>query len=238
MKKKLVWTEVLNDQMRWTCRADFQVWFNDLVGRPTNLLDGTVEGFYEALGFMRRSLANLHFGEPVDLMWLDTQLKTITLGLLHHQGAQEGDASQMPRFRARVKGMIDSDLLRAVKDSLLIQFAEYLGDTLDETATYHVGRCEGLHRHLTPPTVPKEAAYTEEMEQAFRNEVPLLARQTPATSDLYRCINMFSGPAKSRYCSDSCRFATSQTAKQTEEVGDLSVKQRRFRRRQSQKQAE
>src|SRR5438270_14084183 len=105
MKRKLDWVELLNEQQLWVNRAVFQAWFNEFCGRPTNLLDGTVDGFTEALGFMRRQVANLHFAEPVDLMWLDTQLKTVTMGLLHHQGAQEGNQSNLPRFRARVKGM-------------------------------------------------------------------------------------------------------------------------------------
>jgi hypothetical protein len=235
MKRKLVWVDVLNEQTRWGSRTDFCNWFDQLVGRKTNLLDGTIEGFVESLGFMRRSVAHLHFGEPIDLMWLDTQLKTVTLGLLHHQGAQEGEDSQMSRFRARTKGMIDSDLLRAVKDSLLVQFAEYVGDTLDGTASHVVSRCEGTYRRSTVDTCVS-SGYTPEMDATWRDEIPLLARSTPATVDIERCTNLFAGNPKTRFCGDACRFATLQIAKSVQEPGDLTAKQRR--RRRAEKQAE
>jgi hypothetical protein len=237
MRKKLDWVEILNEQQAWTSRDEFKQWFYALAGRQANLLDGTIDGFIEALGFMRRQVANLHFSEPVDLLWLDTQLKTVTLGLLHHQGAQEGAESKLPRFRARVKGMLDSDLLRAVKDSLLIQFAEYVGNALDGTADKVVSRCEGLKRKTTLRALPPEATCGEEGEQRWREELPLLRRNTPATADLERCPNLFAGTSKTKFCSDTCRFATFQISKQVEEPGYLAAKQRRYRRRQE-KQAE
>jgi hypothetical protein len=142
MRTKLNWVSVLNEQTRWEQRCDLVQWVSGMAGRPLHLLDGTIEGFEETLGFMRRSLENLHTDEGVDLLWLDTQLKTVTLGLLHHQGAQEGEGGSFPRFRARTKGMHDTDLLRAIKDTLLVQFAEYIGDVLDAPEQANVFHCE------------------------------------------------------------------------------------------------
>lgn len=229
MKKNLDWTQVLNDQNRWSDRREFQAWFDQIAGRPTHLLEGTVEGFIEALGFMRRSVAYLHFQEPVDLLWLDTQLKTITLGLLHYQGAQEGAVGQLPRFRARVKGMIDSDLLRSLKDTLLIRFAEYIGDHMDGTAPRVVSRCEGIYRQSRIDQSASEATYSSEMEDRFRAEIPMLS-QPGAAPDLHRCPNLFSGNIKTRYCSDECRFVTAQLAKELDVADLLDAKPRRFRR--------
>ncbi|HEY9792907.1 MAG TPA: hypothetical protein V6D22_21075 [Candidatus Obscuribacterales bacterium] len=235
MRRKLAWVDVLNEQTRWVSRAQFQSWFNELAGRPTHLLDGTIESFVEALGFMRRSVANLHFSEPVDLLWLDTQLKTVSLGLLHHQGAQEGTDSRMPRFRARVKGMIDSDLLRAVKDTLLIQFAQYVGDTLDGEASPTVSRCEGLIRTTAEIVLAVDAHYPEEMERRWREEIAALSGQAPGVPDIQRCHNLCTGNGKTHFCSDACRFATQQLAQQVTTPGDLNAKQqRRYRRRQKQ----
>jgi hypothetical protein len=234
MGQKLNWVEVLNLQTTWQSRAHLHAWFNELVGRPTNIIDGTVEGFAEALGFMRRSVANLRFDEPMDLLWLDTQLKTVSIGLLHHQGAQEGSDSHLPRCRSRVKGMLDSDLLRAVKDTLLIQFAEYVGDRLDGTSTYVVTRCEGLQRATAGNHVACEAVYPQELEQQWRQEIPLLRHITPATAELVRCSNLLASNGKSRFCTDECRFATFQLEKQVQEPGDIAVKQRRNRRREKQ----
>jgi hypothetical protein len=137
----LNWVDVLNEQAGWNERADLVAWISEMAGRPLHLLDGTIDGFEEALGYMRRSLEGLPEGD-VDLLWLDTQLKTVTLGLLHHQGAQEGEESRLPRMRARVKGMHDTDLLRAVKDTLLVQFAEYVGEVIDAPDSANVFHCE------------------------------------------------------------------------------------------------
>lgn len=142
MRMKLNWVDVLNEQSRWDGRGDLINWCSDLAGRPLNLLDGTIDGFEEALGYMRRSLGHMQLDEPVDLLWLDTQLKTVTLGLLHHQGAQPGEEGRFPLFRARTKGMHDTDLLRAIKDTLLVQFAEYIGDVLDAPEQANVFTCE------------------------------------------------------------------------------------------------
>jgi hypothetical protein len=233
LKRKLDWTDVLNVQTRWTSRADLQAWFDVIAGRPTHLLEGTVESFVEALGFMRRSAACIHFREPVDLMWLDTQLKTITLGLLHHQGVQQGNEGQMPQCRARVKGLIDSDLLRALKDTLLVRFAEYVGDCLDCDAPHLVSRCQGVYRLSdSAPAWSADTEYPSQIEQRFRDEIPLLSGS--ATGDLQRCAHLFFGDQKTRYCSDACRFSASQIAKELG-IPDLrAVKPRSFRRAEKQ----
>lgn len=236
MRQKLDWMDVLNEQTHWHTRADFRLWFSEQIGRPASLLDGTIDGFDEAIGFMRRQVANLHFEESVDLLWLDTQLKTISLGLLHHQGAQEGADSRLPRFRSRVKGMIDSDLLRAVKDTLLIQFAEFIGDALDGTSSRTVMRCEGLHREL-PGSIPEAASFNAETEQRWRDELPVIKRASASGIDLHRCVNLYVAAPKTKFCSDTCRFATFQTAKQIEQPTYTADKQRRYRRR-AEKQAE
>lgn len=234
MSRRLNWIDVLNEQTRWESRADLMNWFFQLAGRKATLLDGTMDGFEEALGYMRRQVANLHFGEPVDLMWLDTQLKTVSLGLLHHQGAQEGADSKIPRFRARVKGLHDTDLLRAVKDTLLIQFAEFVGDQLD-SPTQLVSRCEGIHREAAQKPVTGAAAYAADVETRWRSEITVLAGETENVADVHRCSNLLLAGPKVRFCSDSCRFATYQLAKSVEEPSYLADKQRRYRRRQEKK---
>jgi hypothetical protein len=231
MRSKLNWVDVLNEQTRWYNRVDLKQWFAELAGRPVNVLEGTVEGFEEALGYMRRQVANIHFGDPVDLLWLDTQLKTVTLGLLHHQGAQEGDNSQMPHFRARVKGMHDTDLLRALKDTLLIQFAEYVGDTLDSESAGNVMRCEGLHKKSTGRPIAEVAAYPEQVESQWRDELSVVLIDEADEEEVQRCSYLFIGNPKGRYCSDACRFATLQITKQVQEPEYLVEKQRRYRRR-------
>lgn len=234
---KLTWVDVLNAQTRWFQRSQLIDWFRDLVGRQVTLLDGTIEGFEEALGFMRRQVANAHFGEPIDLLWLDTQLKTVTLGLLHHQGAQEGDTSKLPLFRARVKGLHDTDLLRALKDTLLVQFAEYIGEVVDGEANGadHVWRCDGLHKRSAATEVAHNAQFSDEVEQRWRSEVTALV-PSEDLDQVERCPNLFvsagGGNGRgARYCSDACRFSTQQVTQQAQEPEILVEKQRRFRRR-------
>lgn len=231
MEKRLNWLNVLNEQTRWYCRDDMKAWLTELVGRHATVLDGTVDGFEEALGYMRAESANLHFGLPVDLVWLDTQLKTVTLGLLHHQGAQAGPGARLPYFRAKVKGMHDTDLLRAVKDTLLVQFADFLGDCLD-AAQCAVSRCEGVYRITDRGFVAAPACYSGEMEERWRKEIRLSADSNGSTHELQRCANLFVGNGKMRFCSDACRFATFQIEKRSSETNNVVDKPRRYRRRQ------
>jgi len=230
MTKRLSWIDVLNQQSTWHSRADLLDWFSNLIGRRASLLEGSIEGFEEALGFMRRQVANLHFGEPVDLLWLDTQLKTVNLGLLHHQGAQPGDEAVLPRFRVRVKGLLDSDLLRAVKDTLLIQFAEFVGTVLDDEGAMPIVRCQGLYGTDSVRQVAQNATYPAETETRWREEIPMLTRDESTT--VIRCNDFIAAAAKEKYCSDACKFTTMQITKQTQETSYTGEK-RRYRKRQS-----
>lgn len=230
MRRKLDWVEVLNEQKRWRSRAELLAWFSALIGRNVCIRDGTLDGFEEALHFMRNQISNLHFGDPVDLIWLDTQLKTVSLGVNHHQGAQPGEDSQLPLFRARVKGMLDTDLLRAVKDTLLIQFAEFVGQCLDNEACL-VNRCEGIYRATNSDAAPLYLAEAdaEVRWQAELRVFPEVGSESAA--DLHRCANLFTGSSKTRFCADTCRFATLQLTKLLVEPTYQPDKQRRFRRR-------
>jgi hypothetical protein len=322
MRRKFHWVDVLNEQTSWGGRAGLTAWFANLVGRNVMRIDGAVEGFEEALTYMRTELTNIHFGRDVDLNWLDTQLKTVNLGLLHHQGAQDGPESQLPLFRVRVRGMQDADLLRAVKETLLVQFAEFIGSSLDQEQC-SVRRCEGLvkdagiaerysstadfagsghlrttnssligdnplpYRNVSiddegavavpiencavdvaddeeysgfgpryasavcnkygrnsgrapvsgmPDSSQSEGRLPEHLEKYWRDEIALLAAGSKNTEGWQRCANLFPAAGKSRFCSDSCRFATFQLVKQVEDSGDLGQKQRRYRRRQEKQQ--
>lgn len=230
MTKRLSWIDVLNQQSTWHSRADLLDWFSSLIGRRASLLEGSIEGFEEALGYMRRQVANLHFGEPVDLMWLDTQLKTVNLGLLHHQGSQPGEESVLPRFRVRVKGLLDSDLLRAVKDTLLIQFAEFVGTVLDDDGSMPLVRCQGLYTADTVRQVAAAAIYPADTEMRWREEIPMLAREESAP--VMRCNDFISVSSKEKYCSDACKFTTMQIAKQSQDA-PYSGEKRRYRKRAS-----
>jgi hypothetical protein len=231
MQRQLNWVDVLNDQATWKSKADLINWFCQIVGRPAHLPDGAIEAFEESLGYMRRQLANLHFGEPVDLLWLDTQLKTVSFGLLHHQGAQEGPESCLPRLRARVKGLQDSDLLRSVKDTLLLQFAGFVGAALDDKDSISVARCEGLYRDTPSDSISAAATYPEDVEARWREEVPVLNEHRESAEDILRCGDFFPATPKGKFCSDACRFSTFQIAKQIQEPGYLAEKQRRYRRK-------
>lgn len=233
MDKGLQWIDVLNAEAGWADAQAMNVWLYSLIGRPLNLPDGAMQSLTEALGFMRRSVANMHFDEPVDLLWLDTQLKTVTLGLLHHQGAQPGDGNSLPMFRAHVKGLRDSDLLRVVKDTLLVQFANYVGIQLDGDATHQVRRCAGLFRPSCDEfQTGVSEGIAQEMELRYRQEIPLL--DSPSSEGIHRCANFFINGQKNSYCSDTCRFATLQIANDDSRPAYIVNKQRGFKRRQKQ----
>jgi hypothetical protein len=125
-------------------------------------------------------------------------------------------------------------LLRAVKDTLLLQFAQYIGDCLDGDPDRTVTRCAGIYRAVAANPIAPETAFTAELEQRWRQEIELLSRSTPATADLQRCHKLLATNGKTRFCTDECRFATLQIEKQVQEPGDIAVKQRRYRRREKQ----
>ncbi len=233
MTRRLNWIDVLNEQPKWRARTDLVNWFSELIGRPAALKDGAVEGFEEALGFMRRQMANLHFSEPVDLIWLDAQLKTVNLGLLHHQGAQEGINGRLPLFRARVKGLLDSDLLRSVKDTLLVQFAEFTATSLAEGEPLSVHRCQGLEKTSSTDSRAAAAWYPVQTEMRWLAEIPLAAGLPQKDRDsVRRCLMLFPSISQTDFCSHICCTSSYEIGKQAQEPAVVTEKQRRYRKKQ------
>jgi hypothetical protein len=75
-----------------------------------------------------------------------------------------------------------------------------------------------------------------EYEKRWRQEIELLNEhgQTKAP-ELERCPDLFVASPKARFCSDACRFTTFQIAKHVKTPGYHAEKQKRYRKKQSDK---
>lgn len=237
------WISVLNEQSTWTDWNAFYKWFGEFLGRSPRHLDASVvDRFWQTLRYMRLEFAKLHFGEPLDLHWLNEQLAgtTFALGLradepsltpaLHAvtcTGAGgQGDWAECGEPRTG-----DSATLEALRKTLLLQFAVFIGESIDSgDRGERVLRCNGLYRDV-PGHVPEDVEYPEQFEERWRAEVEALARHGVTADGITRCTDFYEYSPKARFCSDKCRFSTFQILKQLDDPNYLADKQKRYRQK-------
>jgi len=220
---KLDWMDVLNEQFEWNTTADLKKWFSKLVGRQPDFSKTAINEFQKCLHFIREQVSALHFNEPVDIKALDKKLSSIKLSM--------AKADALPTLHAKAQGTSDADLLKAMEETILVQFASFVSEFLArEDAT--LNRCEGLFKEhksfddesLAPPM---------ETEKRWRKEIPILIEcKLLSSPDIHRCGDFFIGKAKARFCSEACRFRTFQLNKQLTDPDYLKDKQRRYRQNQ------
>lgn len=223
------WMNVLNEEATWKDTGGFLRWASQVFGRPIQIDARGCDSFLSALRYMREQLAHLHFGEALETDWLNNELSQVRPGL------SPSKAGALPAFSARPRGDSDAHQIEALKQTLLLQFAQFLGAALDNSETT-IARCEGLYR--TPKAEQSHAIQSpsiNDKELRWRREIPLLVENDlDSTNEILRCEDFFVPTPKARFCSDACRFATFQIAKQIESPHYLSQKQKRYRERQEQ----
>jgi hypothetical protein len=232
MPAKLNWVEILNEQATWQVYDDLIAWASLQVGRPISLPEQAVEAFNETLNFMRRQLSALHFGEALDLGYLNEELAQVEVELVGPAGTDQKKLSGLPAFRARPSGRDDAAVLRCIEHTLLLQFAEFVGTCLDDPDENRIARCEGLYRESRSRHLAPVPSFPADIELRWRKELPVLAESgLESDPEIKRCADFFVVKAKGRFCSDECRFRTFQIAKQLKEPGYLAEKQKRYRQR-------
>lgn len=221
---KLDWMDVLNEQFEWNTTEDLNKWFTKLTGKKPSFSKASINEFQKCLNFIRDQVSALHFDEPVDLKTLDKRLSTIKLSM--------AKTDLLPALHAKAQGTSDADLLKAMEETILIQFASFLSDFLANQGEIALNRCEGLFKEqrsfddesLAPPM---------ETEKRWRKEIPIFIEcKLLSSPDIHRCGDFFIGKAKARFCSEACRFRTFQLNKQLTDPDYLADKQRRYRQRQ------
>lgn len=221
---KLDWMDVLNEQFEWNTTDDLKSWFTKLTGKQPDVSKSSINEFQKCLNFIRDQVSALHFDEPVDLKTLDKKLSGIELSM--------AKATALPTLHAKANGTSDADLLKAIEETILVQFASFLSDFLADDNESSLNRCEGLFKEqrsfdsesLAPPM---------ETEKRWRKEIPILIEcKLLSSTDIHRCGDFFIGKAKARFCSEACRFRTFQLNKQLTDPDYLADKQRRYRQNQ------
>ncbi|MBS1954723.1 MAG: hypothetical protein JST89_11085 [Cyanobacteria bacterium SZAS-4] len=231
-KQAVTWFEALNEQVEWSDPSTMLKWQADVFGFQLQPGQLSQEKFALSLRKMRMHLGSAHFKSPVELSWLDDELKSCCPRLITNSPLK----SRLPAFRADIEEHDASNseaaanaLLEQLRLTLLMQFAEFIGGTVDSGAEIArpIDRCRGLYRDESK--VPEAAAYPAEIEKRWRAEIELLQEFDVAADDVVRCEYFFPKTAKGRFCSDSCRFSTFQITKQLQEPNYLAAKQKRYR---------
>lgn len=221
---KLDWMDVLNEQFEWNTTEDLKKWFAKLTGKQSDLSNASINEFQKCLNFIRDQVSALHFDETVDTKALDKKLSTIKLSM--------AKTDVLPHLHAKLQGASDTDLLKAMEETILVQFAAFLSDFLSDEGETSLNRCAGLYKEqrsfdgesLAPPM---------DTEKRWRKEIPILIEcKLLSSPDIHRCGDFFIGKAKARFCSEACRFRTFQLNKQLTEPDYLADKQRRYRQNQ------
>jgi hypothetical protein len=222
--QKLHWVETLNEETGWKSEADALDWLFRLTGRKLSVSASDVGSFFDQLNFMREQITCLHFGEALALGALQERLNGVALAI--HEG-YANDA--LPLLMARRASNSDTDVLRSVCDTLLLQFAAFLSEAVEAESTPRIVRCEGLLREGKRERL---GALVNERESAWRAELSLLQEAEPEVVDeIQRCEDFFVYSGKAKFCSDACRFSTFQITKQLKDPGYMKEKQRRYRNR-------
>jgi hypothetical protein len=212
----------LNQEAYWKERSQIKDWLGTICNRKLSLAESDIDGFEEALAFMRECLETMHFGEQPDLTWLDRQLAQVRLTVL----PDKSDVHELlPLLHVRKRDDSDSELIHCLTKTLLLQFAQFLSQPAKS-----VMRCEGLYREPGCSTISVLRSVSDSRERRWRAEIPQIADHDLIESpNVHRCPDIFVAAPKSRFCSDTCRFTTFQIAKQLKSPRYHAEKQKRYR---------
>jgi hypothetical protein len=225
--------EVLNEQALWTSDKDSINWLASLLGREPVNSPQVIEDFQTGLNKIRRQVTSLHFHEPFDFTSLDAELRNIRLELVDPAMPPDGYGSFLPLLHARLHGNNDDSFLIALKETLIVQFAHFVAESLNNSESPGVARCEGLYREGNSTHLSPAQSLPTDIELKWRKEIAVLTDSGLESSpEILRCADYFPTRAKGRFCSDECRFRTFQLTKQLSDPGYLAAKQKRYRARQ------
>lgn len=244
--------DVLNEQATWSDLEDARIWGAKVLSQNLADCNDELSMLSRDLGFIRQQLSKLHFGEKLAVDELDDRLSTIRLSFVLESdvsafSSQSGLPSELPSLRAASSGSSPGEMVRCLRETLLVQFALFLSDALGVRAEKRIARCEGLYRKEVSRNYKTRARLISEessidgngdrnLEEQWRKEVPLLAESDgAAVRDLIRCEDFFVPTKAAKFCSDACRFNTFQIKKQFSNPDYLADKQRRYRNRKSKK---
>jgi len=235
MGEKLGWIYFLNEACTWEEKSQAESFLQTTFSRPIKLSDEDVAQLSRAEAYMRHQLNALHFSGELDTDFLNERLATMRLRLSRgsagvtpavsdHQGRVE---IQLPCL---TPSSADKSPLSNLIDTVLFQFAIFLGDTMDGAAPYKVSRCEAICRKKAVEDCTAFYQKFRSLEESWKHEV---TQQMENLDEVERCADFFVSSHGGRFCSDSCRFNSFALRKQLQDPGYQAEKQRRYRSRKS-----
>ncbi len=108
--------------------------------------DQDLDQFDECIVQMRRTIDSLHFGLAPDLQWLDLQLADLKLRVSYESFLPLHVREVLPLLHAQVQDTSAHYLLKALTQTLLLQFAEFVDRALADDQAPSIARCEGIFR--------------------------------------------------------------------------------------------
>lgn len=234
--EKLSWVKVLNDEAEWQRPEDMISWLSNNCGQRLNPSKKAQDGFAELLRLMRSVADSFHFGEDLKLDWMDERLAKASFALGYEDWLPVPLSEFLPLLHARVKDSSDDAILEAISQTLILQFSQFVDSALTSGEDCGVSRCQGIFRLPGNAKLDALTAPSSETEIRWRKEIDLLNEHDLINAnELQRCHDLFIASPKARFCSDACRFATFQIAKHLKAPGYHAEKQKRYRKKRSDK---
>jgi hypothetical protein len=228
--KKLYWLEILNLQAEWRQEMQMWQWLSATFGHKPKLAPSSLLHLEEAFSCMREIVDSLHFGEQPNLDWLEKRLDKIRPSVAAEKFLCAHIQTVMPLFHASIAGQTDDDILNAITNTLLLQFAQFIGGANQNNQIPQICRCQGIVRQFGNAESVENQSSLSKNELRWRQELDLLNEHALTQSPtIERCADFFITSGKARFCSDACRFATFQFSKHLESPEYHAEKQKRYR---------
>lgn len=228
-RKILNWIDVLNEHSEWTSDGNVNKWLAGILQKEdAHANKAACKAFFETLSQIRTCIYESHFcSQTSTFAWLNEQLKNIHLIF---DISPEAKHLHLPPLRGQCASLKnDEDILNSIRVTILLQFANDLSATLSSGGEI-CGRCEGLYRDTNAVRLSMVPAVDDSAELLWRAEIDLLVDHSlESEKEIQRCADIFPAAARSKYCSDKCRFNTFQIVKQYKDPNYLAEKQRRYR---------
>ena len=226
--EKLDWMDFLNDACTWDSKAHAEEYVSKMAGVSIKLTPVQSASLSELEEYMRVQMASLHFGRELDLDFINQRLSKLHLHLMTKKG--QSRYKNLPSLSAANSAPLKP--IQQILDTLVYQFATFLGDTIDGGNSGNIQRCEALYRAKNVENCKSFYNKFRSLEYTWRDE---LIPTTQAPGDAERCADFFIALPGTKFCSDACRFNSFSFRKQTQTPGYQSEKQRRYRERQKAK---
>src|ERR1700677_324575 len=102
--KRLNWLDILNTQAEWHHDTQMQQWLAAIFGYQPKLVSRSLGNFEETIVLMRSVIDSLHFGEELQVDWLDKRLAKLTPSVTLEKFLPAPLRAAMPLFHASVTG--------------------------------------------------------------------------------------------------------------------------------------